>query len=237
MRQRDVEIAPAAVDGDRRSPNARTGTRELASAHGARSRRAHAASAMGRAGGIGPLDNSRDNDYSARHEALTHPMTQETMPEGSRGRRAWRFETVETEEREIYLLLQHLSGELIHELATLLRPSGITPEQYHVLRILRDAGREGTQLSEIAARSPAGDPDVTRMLDRLEQRGLARRAREAADRRVITARLTSEGMGLLEKLEDPVAALHARQIGPLGDRGMRDLRKLLQKVAEVGPVI
>src|SRR5690348_11373939 len=159
------------------------------------------------------------------------------MPESSQGRRAWRFETVETEEREIYLLLQHVSGELIHELATLLRAFGITPEQYHVLRILRDAGSSGTQLSEIGARSPAGDPDVTRMLDRLEQRGLAARAREAADRRVITARLTGEGSRLLEKLEDPVAALHARQIGPLGERGMRDLRKLLQKVAEVGPVI
>ena len=56
-------------------------------------------------------------------------------------RRTWRFETAETLEREIYLLLQHLSGELIHELATLLRPAGITPEQYHVLRILQDAGR------------------------------------------------------------------------------------------------
>ena len=152
-------------------------------------------------------------------------------------RRTWRFETVETEEREIYLLLQHVSGELIHELATLLRPSGVTPDQYHVLRILRDAGTGGTQLSEIAVRSPAGDPDVTRLLDRLEKRGLARRARDAADRRVITARITPEGNRLLEKLEDPVAALHARQIGPLGERGIRDLRKLLQKVAEVGAVI
>lgn len=159
------------------------------------------------------------------------------MPASLQGRRAWRFETVETEEREIYLLLQHVSGELIHELGTLLRTFGITPEQYHVLRILRDAGSSGTQLSEIAARSPAGDPDVTRMLDRLEQRGFARRARETADRRVITARLTAEGSRLLEGLEEPVAALHARQIGSLGERGMRELRRLLQKVAEFGPVI
>lgn len=151
--------------------------------------------------------------------------------------RVWRFETTETAEREIYLLLQHVSSELIHELATLLRPAGITPEQYHVLRILRDAGSSGTPLSQIAARSPAGDPDVTRLLDRLEQRGLARRAREAADRRVITARITAEGQRTLQQLEDSVAALHARQIGPLGKRGMRELRDLLQQVAEVGPVI
>lgn len=151
-------------------------------------------------------------------------------------RRTWRFETPETVEREIYLLLQHLSGELIHELATLLRPTGVTPEQYHVLRILQDAGMAGTPLTGIGERSPAGDPDVTGLLDRLEQRGLARRAREGPDRRVVTARITSAGRRLLDRLDGPVAALHARQLGPLGERGLETLRKLLRKAAEVGPV-
>ena len=151
-------------------------------------------------------------------------------------RRTWRFETKETVEREIYLLLQHLSGELIHELAALLRPYGITPEQYHVLRILQDAGSAGTPLSAIGERSPVGDPDVTRLVDRLEQRDLARRTRDATDRRVVTARITTEGRRLLDTLEGPVAALHARQLGPLGDRGLEALRRLLRKAAEVGPV-
>jgi DNA-binding MarR family transcriptional regulator len=158
-------------------------------------------------------------------------------PEREATRRTWRFDTVETPEREVYLLLQHVSGELIHELATVLRPAGVTPEQYHVLRILQDAGSAGTQLSTIAERSPVGDPDVTRLLDRLEERGLARRAREAIDRRVVTARITAEGRHLLERLEEPVTALHVRQLGPLGERGLRDLRRLLQKAAAVGPVI
>jgi DNA-binding MarR family transcriptional regulator len=151
-------------------------------------------------------------------------------------RRTWRFETTETLEREIYLLLQHLSGELIYELAALLKPAGITPEQYHVLRILQDAGSAGIPLTAIGERSPAGDPDVTRLLDRLEQRELARRVREGTDRRVVTARLTAEGRRLLDSLEGPVAALHARQLGPLGDRGLETLRKLLRRAAEVGPV-
>jgi hypothetical protein len=77
-------------------------------------------------------------------------------------RRTWRFETTETLEREIYLLLQHLSGELIHELATLLRPAGITPEQYHVLRILQDAGSAGTPLTAIGEGSPATDVGCSR---------------------------------------------------------------------------
>jgi DNA-binding MarR family transcriptional regulator len=152
-------------------------------------------------------------------------------------RRTWRFETVETPQREIYLLLQHVSGELIHEMATLLKPAGITPEQYHVLRILQDAGAAGTPLSAVAERSPAGDPDVTRLLDRLEERGLARRTREAVDRRVVTARITPAGSRLLDDLEKPVAALHARQLDPLGERGLRDLRRLLQKAAAVGAAI
>jgi DNA-binding MarR family transcriptional regulator len=170
---------------------------------------------------------------------LEEPIVPVRKSEGQRDavRRAWRFETTETAEREIYLLLQHVSGELIYELSTLLKPAGITPEQYHVLRILEDAGSAGTQLSTIAERSPVGDPDVTRLLDRLEERDLAQRTREAADRRIVTARITAAGRRLLTSLEDPVSALHERQLGPLGKQGIRDLRRLLQKAAAIGPVI
>jgi DNA-binding MarR family transcriptional regulator len=169
-------------------------------------------------------------------DVLLTPDPSMQAPGPVTARRAWRFETEETLEREIYLLLQHVSGELIHELATLLRPAGITPEQYHVLRILQDAGSAGTPLSAVAERSPVGDPDVTRLLDRLEQRGLARRDRDATDRRVVTARITGNGRRLLDQLEGDVEALHARQFGPLGERALEALRKLLQKVAAVGPV-
>jgi DNA-binding MarR family transcriptional regulator len=151
-------------------------------------------------------------------------------------RRTWRFETVETMEREVYLLLQHVSGELVHELHAVLKPAGITPDQLHVLRILRDAGPTGAPLRDVAERSPIGDPDVTGLLDRLETRGLARRARDAADRRVVNARITLAGRRLVDSLDEPVAALHARQLGPLGDRGLEDLRRLLRKAAAVGPV-
>jgi DNA-binding MarR family transcriptional regulator len=137
----------------------------------------------------------------------------------------------------VYLLLQHVSGELIHELATLLKPYGITPQQYHILRILKDAGSVGAPLGTVAERSPAGDPDVTGLLDRLEKRALAQRAREAPDRRVVTARITKEGRQLMDRLEAPVQALHTRQLGPIGDQGLQKLRKLLQQAAAVGPVI
>lgn len=167
-----------------------------------------------------------------------HPITRAvrlavpTLEQEAR-RRSWRTEQEETPEREVYLLLQHLSGELVHELAMLLKPAGVTPEQYHVLRILHDAGAAGTPLSSIAEQSPAGDPDVTRMLDRLEEHGLAKRARDVADRRVVMARITADGRQLLRRLNGPVSELHARQLGSLGERGLAELRRLLQKAVAV----
>jgi DNA-binding MarR family transcriptional regulator len=152
-------------------------------------------------------------------------------------KRTWRSSSREPLERQVYLLLQHVSGELAHELATLLKTEGITPEQYQVLRILAEAGADGIPLSLIAERSPAGDPDITRLIDRMEKRGLAARERDSLDRRVITAKITSDGRRLHRKLEKPVASLHDRQLRTLGHHGLADLRKLLQKVAEVGPVI
>ena len=149
--------------------------------------------------------------------------------------RVWLFDTHETPEREVYLLLQHVAGAQVQELAVLLRPAGITPEQYHVLRVLRDAGAGGLACNAVAERSVSGDPDVTRLLDRLERQGWVSRAREEYDRRVVTARITDEGHRLLEELEEPVSALHARQLDRLGERDLAALRRLLQKVADARP--
>src|SRR5690606_26447829 len=101
------------------------------------------------------------------------------------------------------------------ELSLVLRPAGITPAQYHVLRVLHSAGPGGLACSAVAERSVSGDPDVTRLLDRLEKQGWVSRAREATDRRVVMTRITNEGLRLLGKLEHPVAALHARQLDGL----------------------
>ena len=152
-------------------------------------------------------------------------------------KRTWTSNRKEPIERQVYLLFQHISGELAHELGTLLKPAGITPEQYQVLRILNDAGSAGVPLSLIAARSPAGDPDITRLVDRLEERGLAKRVRDSVDRRVITARITSDGRSLHGKLERAVVTLHDRQLATLGHQGLVDLKRLLQKLADVAPVI
>ncbi len=149
--------------------------------------------------------------------------------------RVWLFDTRETPEREIYLLLQHVGGAFFQELAAELRNAGITPEQYHVLKVLRDAGAGGLACSAVGERSVSGDPDVTRLLDRLEKQGWASRTREATDRRVVTARITNEGLDLLEELEGPVSALHARQLARLGARDLSALRKVLQTLGGAQP--
>ena len=145
-----------------------------------------------------------------------------------------RFEADATPEREVYLLIRHIAGMLMKELAAGLESAGVTPEQYHILRILRDAGADGLPCSTVAARAVSGDPDVTRLLDRLERQRWAIRSRDTADRRVVTARITSEGKRLLARLEDSVAELHARQFDDLGVREVSTLRGLLERVASEG---
>lgn len=166
--------------------------------------------------------------------ASDHPAPAATRIGDGTGR-VWLFDTLETPEREIYLLLQHVAGAFVQELAVTLRPAGITPQQYHVLRVLRDAGKEGLACSAVAERSISGDPDVTRLLDRLEKQGWANRAREASDRRVVVARITRDGLCLLEELEAPVSALHARQLAGVADGDLPGLRAVLQALAGARP--
>lgn len=116
-------------------------------------------------------------------------------------------------EEEAYLSLVRTAGQLTDELTAVLKPAGLSEVQYNVLRILRGAGAEGHACSEIGARLVTRDPDVTRLLDRLEKRGLVTRSREQTDRRVVTTRITDEGLTLLAQIDEP---LHQAVQGLLG---------------------
>jgi DNA-binding MarR family transcriptional regulator len=110
--------------------------------------------------------------------------------------------------------------------ALLLKSEDLSPTQYNVLRILR--GARGTlACGEIANRMITRDPDVTRLLDRLEKRGLISRCRETGDRRMVMARITPQGLKLLRRLDDPVLEIHRKQLGHLGKTQMRALADLL----------
>lgn len=121
---------------------------------------------------------------------------------------------------------------ILRGLATALKPHGISPEQYNVLRILRGAGRTGLPCGEIAARMISRDPDMTRLLDRLESRGLIARARDTADRRVVNTRVAPAGLRLLAGLDAPLEAENRRLVGHLPTAQLRHLVALLEAVRE-----
>jgi DNA-binding MarR family transcriptional regulator len=112
--------------------------------------------------------------------------------------------------------------------AETLAGADLTPTQYNALRILRGAGDAGASCTEVGERMVTKDSDVTRLLDRLEARGLISRGREAADRRRVVARITDEGLRVLEGLDGPVAETHRNQLGHLGEKPLATLGKLLK---------
>lgn len=135
-------------------------------------------------------------------------------------------------EAQAFATLQRTADQLLQGVAELVKPAGLSPPQYNALRILRAARHEGLACREIAERMITRDPDITRLLDRLEDRRLVVRSRERADRRVITARITEEGLRILASLDRPMLALHARQLRHLGREGLRDLVRLLERAQE-----
>ena len=135
-------------------------------------------------------------------------------------------------EEEAFLNLQRTADALLHGLEAALKPVGLSPSQYNVLRILRGAEAEGLACREVADRMVTRDPDITRLLDRLEARGLVIRARDREDRRVITVRITPEGLRLLQELDAPVAELPQRLFGHLDEAQLRTLIELLQMARE-----
>jgi DNA-binding MarR family transcriptional regulator len=110
--------------------------------------------------------------------------------------------------------------------AEILRDNDLSPNQYNLLRILRGAP-EGLLCGEISARMISRDPDITRLLDRLEKRGLIGRCREDPDRRRVHVRIQDKGLALLARLDGPVCDLHRRQLGHLGQKKLRQLGELL----------
>jgi DNA-binding MarR family transcriptional regulator len=134
-------------------------------------------------------------------------------------------------DQDAFVLLQRAAAAVQGQLVQLLKPHGLSPTQYNVLRILRGARPELLSCGDIASRLIAKDPDLTRLLDRLDRQGWVERKRGQADRRVVRAGITAEGLTLLKSLDSAVAALHRRQFAPLGEKKSAALAKLLAGLA------
>src|SRR6266700_626947 len=112
--------------------------------------------------------------------------------------------------------------------AQVLKTEDLSATQYNVLRILRGSP-EGLTCGEIASRMITRDPDITRLLDRLEKRGLISRRRETNDRRTVMATITPDGLKVVDRLDRPVQSGHRRQLGHLGRERLRTLTELLRE--------
>ena len=114
----------------------------------------------------------------------------------------------------------------------LVEPHGITGQQYNVLRILRGAEPDGIPTLTIARRMIERAPGITRMIDRLEAKGLVARERRGEDRRCVHCRITRKGLELLSALDASVSAAEREAFGALSDREMLQLTALLERVRD-----
>ena len=137
-------------------------------------------------------------------------------------------------QQEAYLNVIRTSSRLTDVLEDLLRPYGISATQYNVLRILRGSGGEGLCRNEVRDRMLTRMPDMTRLLDRMEEAGWVTRAREREDRRMVLTRITPAGQELLQQLDGPIDALHRTQLERLTDQQLRSLIDLLTLAREGG---
>jgi DNA-binding MarR family transcriptional regulator len=135
-------------------------------------------------------------------------------------------------EQEAFLNLLRTADALIRRQAEVLRRAGLSHPQYNVLRILRGGAPGGLACREVCKRMITRDPDVTRLVDRLEIRGLVARGHDRKDRRVVTLRITEAGLRLLKSLDEPIAHLHTRQLGHLGAKRLQALIELLELARE-----
>lgn len=131
-------------------------------------------------------------------------------------------------EQLAYLNVQRTASVLGRGLSEVLRRSGVTRTQYNALRILRGADGPLT-CSEVGERMITRDPDVTRLLDRLEEKELVQRERSAEDRRVVVSEITEKGREVVDDLDEPVARLHEKQLGHLGEEKLQTLTSLLEE--------
>jgi MarR family transcriptional regulator, organic hydroperoxide resistance regulator len=133
---------------------------------------------------------------------------------------------------EAHLSILRTAAELEHAFELAVKPYGITATQYNVLRILRGAGPSGLCRNEVGTRMLRRVPDVTRLLDRLEDLKLISRERGGDDRRYVTTRITAGGLKALGTLDPIVDDLHAAHLGHLGDARLRTLIDLLARIRD-----
>ena len=133
-------------------------------------------------------------------------------------------------EQEAYLSVLRTADALQAQVEARLKEFGLTGTQYNALRILRGAGPEGLPCREIGERMIARDPDITRLLNRLEDRGFVERTRARHDRRVIYGKITAAGLKLLREMDAPIEKHGREMLRHVGQERLKQLIELLELV-------
>ncbi len=142
----------------------------------------------------------------------------------------FKFSSSVSLEKRVFVSLLQTADTLGQEAEQLLKAAGLTGAQYNVLRILRGAEPSGLACRAIGERMISHDPDMTRLLDRMEKRGLITRERQSDDRRVVKTRITAQGLSLLKTFDQPVHDLHKRQFRRMSATRLKILYDLLEEV-------
>ncbi|HEV8058480.1 MAG TPA: MarR family transcriptional regulator [Gemmataceae bacterium] len=147
------------------------------------------------------------------------------MSTSSRQSNELRFDSLE---QEVFLNLWRTYDRLRAHEDALFGRFDLTPQQYNVLRLLRSEHPATQPTLALADRLVSRAPDITRMLDKLEQRGLIARERPASDRRIVRVAITPVGLALLETMAEPLRECHRQQLGHLAAADLQQLVTLLR---------
>jgi len=131
---------------------------------------------------------------------------------------------------EAFVGLMHTADLIRRQAASIVEPHGITLQQYNVLRILRGAGEDGVPTLEIAKRMVEQTPGITRLLDRLEAKGLVRRQRCPKDRRQHLCWISPAGLQTLASLDEPSLRAHDAAFKGLSDTDRVTFIRLLDAI-------
>ncbi len=115
-------------------------------------------------------------------------------------------------------------------ISAIVEPAGISMQQYNVLRILRGAGDSALPTLEIRSRMIEQTPGITRLLDKLQVRGLVSRKRSKGDRRQVLCRITPEGKRLVDSLDEPVGAVYDQLLGHVPDHEVKAMVRAMDEL-------
>jgi DNA-binding MarR family transcriptional regulator len=131
-------------------------------------------------------------------------------------------------EEEVHVQILYTAQVFAWVVTEALKPAGISQSQFNVLRILRGAKPDAIPAGKIAERMVNRDPDLTRLLDRLEAAGLVEKSRDTEDRRVVNVRITNAGLERVEAASKAVARAIGIALGSMGARDLNQLAELLE---------